>query len=103
MTSHKGQKEVEAQRQVDPIRRFQKYLELKGWWTKEEETLHKDKVKKEIRQALAKAEVRDKPALSEIFKDVYDEITPALREQKEELAAHLEKYRDSYPKNHGPL
>jgi hypothetical protein len=44
-----------------------------------------------------KAEQIKKANPTEIFNDVYYELTPHLAKQRKELLAHLDKHRDKYP------
>lgn len=45
---------------------------------------------------LGKAENVPKPAASQLFTDVYDEMPPHLVEQTKQLQDHLEKYGEHY-------
>lgn len=49
--------------------------------------------------ALKEAEKAKKPPVSDLFNDVYDQMPKNLLEQKEELEALLNEYREFYPIN----
>lgn len=53
-------------------------------------------IKKEIIAALKEANEQKLPSWESLFEDVYDELTPNLKEQKEELKKHLEEYGEHY-------
>lgn len=59
----------------NPLHRMRKYLESKGWWSAEEEESLKTSQKKEVLSAFQAAEKLDKPSLTGLFTDVYDETT----------------------------
>lgn len=82
--------------EADPLARFRRYLERKGWWTPEEETQLRDSERLAVLRALERAETRPKPPLSELFTDVYAEKPAHLREQERELAEHVAKYPEHY-------
>jgi len=50
----------------------------------------------QVLSALSKAEVEAKPSIEELFNDVYAELTPNLKEQREELRQHLAANQDQY-------
>jgi 2-oxoisovalerate dehydrogenase E1 component alpha subunit len=54
-------------------------------------------IRKELLKAFTNAEQKKKPALRELFTDVYDELTPALREQEQELRELIRRYPEYYP------
>jgi len=58
---------------------------------------HRAESRKQIVEAFNKAEKRLKPKISDLFTDVYDQLPPHLKEQQEELRAHLAKYPNDYP------
>ena len=51
----------------------------------------------DILTAFRRAEKEPKPKISELFEDVYDELTPALHDQKEQMRTHIAKYTGTYP------
>lgn len=80
----------------DPLARFRRYLERKGWWAPEEETQLRDAERLAVLRALEAAEGKPKPPLSELFTDVYADKPAHLREQERELAEHVAKYPEHY-------
>lgn len=79
-----------------PIARLRRFLHLNlllspvqdSEWTKE--------ARNKVLKALDVSEKLPKPAIGNLFTDVYDELTPNLRDQQEELRCHLEKYPEHY-------
>ncbi len=80
----------------DPLARFRRYLERKGWWTPEQETQLRDAERLAVLRALEAAEGKPKPPLSELFTDVYAEKPQHLKEQEAALAEHIAKYPEHY-------
>mmetsp|Transcript_45129 Transcript_45129/g.116744 ORF Transcript_45129/g.116744 Transcript_45129/m.116744 type:complete len:425 (-) Transcript_45129:207-1481(-) len=80
----------------NPIGRFRAFLRQKGWFDEEADKTKATALKKEIRSTLGASERAKKPAVSELFTDVYDKKTWILEEQEKELHAHLEKYGSNY-------
>lgn len=96
-TKYRDRKEVEERAQFDnPVTRLRRYLENKNWWSQEEEDAYRKKVKKEILVSFTAAEKRKKPALKYLFTDVYDELTPNLIKQQDELRDLIKKYPEYY-------
>lgn len=63
---------MEEKKRVDnPLARMKSFLESRGWWSDAEEESAKARFKEEILRAFKKAETMKKPAISEMFKDVY--------------------------------
>ena len=60
----------------NPIARFRLFLESRGWWSSEDEEAYKEKARKEIMTAFKRAENMQRPALNEMFSDVYDGEEP---------------------------
>ncbi|KAG2232492.1 hypothetical protein INT48_007405 [Thamnidium elegans] len=96
-TKYRDRKEVEERAQFDnPVTRLRRYLENKNWWSQEEEDAYRKKVKKDILVSFTAAEKRKKPALKHLFTDVYDELTPNLVKQQDELLDLIKKYPEYY-------
>ena len=69
----------------DPLERWRRYLEGRGLWS---QAMHDDYTKEitdELMSELAIAEQTGVPELSTMFDDVYAELTPQLREQRDYL------------------
>lgn len=81
----------------DPVARFRKWLEGQGWWTSQSETEFRDCTRREVLNAIQVAEKVEKPALQEIFTDVYDVPPSNLRDQEKSLRRTVEKHQQDYP------
>ncbi|KAJ3361365.1 hypothetical protein GGF32_007411 [Allomyces javanicus] len=96
-SAYRSKREVEDWKARDnPVTRFRKYMEAKGWWDQAKEDKHKKETRKTILAAFAKAEREPKPPVVDLFTDVYDNVPPHLREQEKELHALMAKYPDHY-------
>ncbi|KAG0368468.1 hypothetical protein BGZ54_001884 [Gamsiella multidivaricata] len=96
-SAYRSKKEVEDWKRNDnPIVRMRKWLENKGWWDETKETAFKSQQRSAVLKSFAAAEKRKKPAVSEMFNDVYDKMTPTLIEQKKELEGLIKKYPEHY-------
>jgi TPP-dependent pyruvate/acetoin dehydrogenase alpha subunit len=69
--------------------RLRLYLKEKGLWSEEVENRLTEKFQKEIDQAVKDAEAVPMPEVEEIFKYVFAEMTPPLKEQMEYLKSTL--------------
>ena len=69
--------------------RLQSYLKAKGLWNEEVELQMAEESQKEIDQAVKDAEAVPIPAVEEVFKYVFAEMTPPLKEQLEYLKSTL--------------
>ncbi|KAK8960070.1 hypothetical protein KSP40_PGU002752 [Platanthera guangdongensis] len=83
----------------DPISRYRLWLERNGWWCDDAESELRSSVRKELLQAIQVAEREQKPALGELFSDVYDIIPSNLREQEQFLRHTVKKHPGDYPHN----
>ncbi|CCM02477.1 uncharacterized protein FIBRA_04577 [Fibroporia radiculosa] len=92
--AYRPRQEVEDRKRMDnPIARFRRYLEDRGWWSEEEEAALKAKLKEEIMGAFFRAEKLPKGELGNMFKDVYAGEEPwTIKENRAELARLLKKY-----------
>ncbi|KAJ3213855.1 hypothetical protein HK099_007160 [Clydaea vesicula] len=97
-TAYRSKQEIADWQKVDsPITRFRKYLEKLRYWSEEEEKSFKKEIKKKVMTSFAEAEKRVKPAVKEMWEDVYgDGLPPILKEQKKELDRLMKKYPDVY-------
>ncbi|KIO18952.1 hypothetical protein M407DRAFT_153529 [Tulasnella calospora MUT 4182] len=95
--AYRAKQEVEDWKKIDnPHHRLRKFLESKGWWTAEDEDVVRAQQKKAVFAAFQKAEKLKKPALDNLFNDVYDKLPWNLIEQKNELKRLLAKYGDDW-------
>ncbi|KAG0186286.1 hypothetical protein DFQ28_008069 [Apophysomyces sp. BC1034] len=96
-TKYRDRKEVEERAQFDnPITRLRRYMELNQWWDQQQEDQLRKEVKKDVLQRFSAGEKRKKPAIEHLFSDVYDELTPNLVAQKEELERIMKTYPEYY-------
>eukprot|EP00842_Homolaphlyctis_polyrhiza_P004938 jgi/Hompol1/5445/HPOL_001696-RA len=96
-SAYRSKQEVsEWQNTGSPIKRFRRYLEDRNMWSEEEEQEFRKDMRKKLLKAFAAAEKLKKPPVEYMFTDVYDELTPALKEQMAELERLMEKYPEHY-------
>ncbi|KAI8826437.1 thiamine diphosphate-binding protein [Chytriomyces cf. hyalinus JEL632] len=96
-SAYRPKKEVsDWMKQDAPINRFRKYIQDQQWWSDEQELALKKQVRAEVLECFAEAEKLKKPAVSNLFTDVYDELPWNLVEQKEKLEALMKKYPSHY-------
>jgi len=88
-TKYRREDEIEPWKQLDPLVRLRLYLKGRGLWSDEVENRMTEEAQKEIDQAVKEAETVPVPELEEIFKYVYAEMTPQLKEQMEYLKSVL--------------
>lgn len=75
---------------------MRKYLEAKDWWSADEDTALRSTLRKEILHAFSRAEKTKKPAIKELFMDIFEEPSHDLKEQMAELKSILDRYPDEY-------
>ena len=88
---YRTDQEVETQTLRDPILRFRKYLEEKKLWNDQKESALEEEVKNEILAAVEEAEKFGNPPVESIFEDVFEELTPELKDQQEYLLDYLKR------------
>jgi pyruvate dehydrogenase E1 component alpha subunit len=88
-TKYRTEEEIEPWKPLDPMVRLRLYLKEKGLWSEEVESRLTEKSQKEIDQAVKDAEAVPMPEVEEIFKYVFAEMTPPLKEQMEYLKSTL--------------
>jgi 2-oxoisovalerate dehydrogenase E1 component alpha subunit len=95
--AYRARVEVEDwKRRDNPITRMRKYLERRGIWDDEKEKDARESLKKDVMKAFKEAEEEKKPAIGELFKDVYEELTEEAMAQREELRSILERFGEEY-------
>ena len=95
--AYRARVEVEDwKRRDNPITRFRKYLESQGLWDDEKEKEARERIRKEILKAFARAEKERKPPIRSMFEDIYEELTPDLEAQMGELRSLIERYPGEY-------
>ncbi|XP_076893341.1 2-oxoisovalerate dehydrogenase subunit alpha 2, mitochondrial-like [Bidens hawaiensis] len=83
----------------NPIKRFGKWIENKGWWSNDAESQHQNTIKKELAQAIQNAEQEEKPPVADMFNNVYDVSPINLSEQEDSLQNTIKKHAQEYPNN----
>ncbi|CAI5995810.1 unnamed protein product [Closterium sp. NIES-64] len=83
--------------QRDPVTRFRRWLERRGWWDEEREKAARDTARDEVIAALEAAEKLPKPPLSDLVSDVYDVIPLHLQEQERAVRAAVMGNPQAYP------
>lgn len=81
----------------DPITRFRKWIEKKGWWNDEKESYWRSTAREQMMHAIQLAEKLDKPPLVDLFTDVYNTLPPNLLEQERLLRETLRVQPQAYP------
>jgi len=84
-SKYRSQKEVQEWLKKDPIDRLRKYMEREKIWDKKKQDVLIKELTQIVEQAVKKAESIPKPPIEDIFKYMYAEMTPELKEQFEYL------------------
>jgi pyruvate dehydrogenase E1 component alpha subunit len=82
---YRDAKDYEAWKKKDPIARFQLYLKHKKLWTEAFEQECVEGAKAAIQAAVTTAEALPNPNVDSLFEDVFMNLTPQLKEQRQEL------------------
>ncbi len=80
---YRSDEEVEEWRKRDPVNRMLKNLEGQGYWSPQEQTDLEEKLNQEILDAVAEAEKTGPPPVESLFDDVFSELLPHLKEQRD--------------------
>ncbi|CAK9153570.1 unnamed protein product [Ilex paraguariensis] len=97
-TKYRPGDEIEWWRMAqDPVTRFRKWIEMKGWWSAEAESEFRSSVRKQVLNAIQVAEKVEKPPIKELFTDVYDFPPPNLCEQEASLREAIRRHPQDYP------
>jgi pyruvate dehydrogenase E1 component alpha subunit len=88
-TKYRTEEEIGPWKPLDPMVRLRLYLKEKGLWNEKVESRMTEEAQKEIDQAVKDAEAVPMPDVEEIFKYVFAEMTPSLKEQMEYLKSTL--------------
>ena len=72
----------------------------KNFWTDSEDEELRSTIRNNVMRAFAEAEKIEKPALQELFTNVYSQMPWNLSEQQKELQELVQKYPKSFPSNH---
>jgi 2-oxoisovalerate dehydrogenase E1 component alpha subunit len=91
-------KEEEAKWQRhDPISRMKNWLLKQAWWDESQDSALFEQYREEVLAAVKVAEKVDKPHIDTMITDVYDQPSPQLQAQLDEVKAHVKKYPEAYP------
>ncbi|XP_062096239.1 2-oxoisovalerate dehydrogenase subunit alpha 2, mitochondrial-like [Humulus lupulus] len=97
-TKYRSTKEIQWWRlKRDPVTRFRQWIECNGWLDDGAELEHRNSVRKQMLQAIQVAEKVEKPAIADLFTDVYDVLPSNLVEQKKLLKETVKRYPKEYP------
>jgi pyruvate dehydrogenase E1 component alpha subunit len=88
-TRYREAGEVEEWRKRDPIDRFRRYLEARKLWNEDREQKLREGVSAEIDAAIEVAEKLPPSKAEDVFRYMFAEMTPQLREQQAMLKAAL--------------
>jgi pyruvate dehydrogenase E1 component alpha subunit len=88
-TKYRTDEEIEPWKPRDPFVRLRLYLNGKGLWNEAAEKRTSEEGQKQIDEAVKEAEAVPAPAPEDIFKYVFEEMTPPLKEQLEYLKTTL--------------
>ncbi|OBR09307.1 Dehydrogenase E1 component [Colletotrichum higginsianum IMI 349063] len=95
--AYRARVEVEDwKRRDNPITRLRKYMEARGMWDEGKEKECRESTRREVLKAFKEAEMEKKPPIRGMFEDVYEELTPDLKQQMAQLREHLDKYPEEY-------
>ena len=82
----------------DPLDRLKNFLKLHGYDETTDIKIQSilQEEKEAVIDAMRKAEQKPKPPIEDLFTDVYNEMPPSLKAQRDELLEHMAKYPDFY-------
>jgi pyruvate dehydrogenase E1 component alpha subunit len=89
-TKYRTEEEIEPWKPLEPLIRLRLYLKEKGLWDEAVEERITEASQKEIDQAVKDAEAIPAPEVEDIFKYVFAEMTPPLKEQLDYLKSTLQ-------------
>lgn len=80
----------------DPLLRLEEFLKRHYNMTDDDFRQVVDEEKIAVLDAIRQAEMKPKPSIDELFEDVYKEMPRSLKEQQNQLHAHIAKYPKHY-------
>ncbi|XP_059286826.1 2-oxoisovalerate dehydrogenase subunit alpha 2, mitochondrial-like [Lycium ferocissimum] len=98
-TKYRSKEEIEYWRRRCSVTRFRKWIQKNGWWSDEEELEFRGNIKEQVLQAIQAAEEVEKPPLTDLFTDVYDQIPSNLQEQERYIRDAINRRPQEYPSN----
>lgn len=87
-TRYRSKEETEKWKAMDPIDRMRVKLQQWGLWSESYEQDVWDTARNQINQAITEAEKKPQLGWETLFEDVYADIPPHLRKQRDEFLAH---------------
>ncbi len=104
-TRYRSAEELEAWKKRDPIDRYQRYLVKKGIVNDDDIAELEGEVTREVEEAIAAVERASALDPSTLFDDVFKDLTPQLKRQREELlgerkggpTVHYEQEEGKFP------
>eukprot|EP01061_Rhynchopus_euleeides_P003363 TRINITY_DN12622_c0_g2_i2.p1 TRINITY_DN12622_c0_g2~~TRINITY_DN12622_c0_g2_i2.p1 ORF type:complete len:426 (+),score=176.66 TRINITY_DN12622_c0_g2_i2:51-1328(+) len=81
----------------NPIKRFTRFLEAKGWWSEEDSKKVREETRKEVMKSLTHQGNLGMWGIEHMITDVYAEPSDNLKDQLQELKDHLARHPDKYP------
>jgi len=86
-TRYRTDEEDKEWEKKDPLVRFRKYLESKGLWSEEDENNVIEEAKEDIKEAIKKADKYPEQKVTDLIKNMNEELPLNLQEQLEEYEA----------------
>lgn len=86
---YRGENELEEWKNRDPIQRFRRYLEWKGYWNNQKEDELEKLITNQIAKAIEEAEALEPPNPQTLFEDIYADQPWHLQEQKQYMESML--------------
>ena len=83
-----------------PITRSFKYLVNLGIWSESQDTDLRNEQEKRVKDTLRVSESQPKPAMEDMFQDVYDGMPLHIDQQFSEMRQHVANHSDHYPTNY---
>ena len=87
--------EVDWWRERDPMDRFQSFLRSEGVWDEIDEDAMVEEIDERFDRAREEVAAFESGGIEELFAYVYDEMTPELQEQLDDLEAFLDERPDA--------
>ncbi|MCS7311752.1 MAG: pyruvate dehydrogenase (acetyl-transferring) E1 component subunit alpha [Acidobacteria bacterium] len=88
---YRSDEEVQQWHTKDPIERFRRYLEWRGYWSELQQESLAEEVRDLINRTVEDVEKIPPPPVESLFDDVYARIPRHLQEQKEAYLAYLKE------------
>ncbi|KAL1820498.1 hypothetical protein ACET3Z_015367 [Daucus carota] len=97
-TKYRAREEIEQWKaDRNPISRYRNWVEGNGWWNEEQESTLRGSVRKQLMNAIGVAEKAERPALTDLFADVYNDMPTNLQEQERSLTETIRKHPKDFP------